>query len=102
MANKLKNVDGNKIVAVYWDTHKQMHFSVTVHIEGIDRVGILRSLTDVLTQQFNVNVRRLTIDTMNGIFKGDIELSIHDVEDMNVIIKNLKKIKGLEEVTRIS
>ena len=102
LANKLKNVDGNKIVAVYWDTHKQMHFSVTVHIEGIDRVGILRSLTDVLTQQFNVNVRRLTIDTMNGIFKGDIELSIHDVEDMNVIIKNLKKIKGLEEVTRIS
>ena len=101
-ANKLKNVDGNKIVAVYWDTHKQLHFSVTIHIEGIDRVGILRSLTDVLTQQFNVNVRRLTIDTMNGIFKGNIELSIHDVDDMNIIIKNLKKINGIEEVTRVS
>ena len=102
IADKLKSVDGNKIVAAFWDTHKQMHFSATVHIEGIDRVGILRCLTDVLTQQFNVNVRRLTIDTMDGIFKGDIELSVHDAEDTETIMKNLRKIEGLEEVNRIS
>ncbi len=102
IADQMKSVDGNHILAASWDTHKLLDFSVTIHIEGIDRVGILRSLTDVITQQFNVNVHRLTIDTEDGIFQGDIELSVHDTEDADIIIKNIKKIDGIEEVTRIS
>lgn len=102
VADRLKTRDGNHILAAQWDTHKQMHFAAVVHIEGIDRVGILRSLTDVLTEQFNVNVHRLRIDTIDGIFQGEIELSIYDADDLKVIIKNLKKIDGLEDVTRIS
>ena len=102
IADQMKSVDGNHIIAADWDTHKLLNFSATIHIEGIDRVGILRSLTDVITQQFNVNVHRLAIDTKDGIFHGDIELSVHDTEDANIIIKNIKKIDGIEEVTRIS
>jgi len=102
IADQMKSVDGNHILAASWDTHKLLDFSATIHIEGIDRVGILRSLTDVITQQFNVNVHRLTIDTEDGIFQGDIELSVHDVEDTDIIIKNIKKIDGIEEVTRVS
>ena len=101
-ANRLKTAHGNQIVAVYWDTHKQITFPATIHIEGIDRVGVLRSLTDVLTQQFNVNVRHITIDTNDGIFQGEIVLEVHDTEDVTTIIKNLKKIDELEEVTRVS
>ena len=101
-ANRLKTAHGNQIVAVYWDTHKQITFPATVHIEGIDRVGVLRSLTDVLTQQFNVNVRHITIDTNDGIFQGEIVLEVHDTEDVTTIIKNLKKIDELEDVTRVS
>ncbi|MBR1801126.1 MAG: bifunctional (p)ppGpp synthetase/guanosine-3',5'-bis(diphosphate) 3'-pyrophosphohydrolase [Bacteroidaceae bacterium] len=102
IADQLKTSDGNHILAAEWDTHRLLHFAATIHIEGIDRVGILRSLTDVITQQFNVNVHRLTIDTRDGLFQGDIELSVHDTEDVETIIKNLKSIDGLEEVTRIS
>ncbi len=101
-ADRLKTSDGNHILAATWDTHKLMHFAATIHIGGIDRVGILRSLTDVLTEQFNVNVHRLRIDTLDGIFQGDIELSIHDADDLKDIIRNLKHIDGMEEVTRIS
>ena len=101
-ANKLKNVDGNHILAVFWDTHKQLHFAATLHMEGIDRVGIIKSLADVVTQQLNVNVHRLSIAANDGIFQGDIELSVHDTEDLDVIIKNLRRIDGLEEVTRVS
>ena len=73
-----------------------------LHLEGIDRVGIIKSLTDVITEQLNVNVRQFSIAANNGIFQGDIELSVHDTEDLNNIIKNLKKIDGIEEVTRIN
>ena len=102
IADKLKNIDGNRILAVFWDTHKQLNFSATLHLEGIDRVGIIKSLMDIITGQLNVNVHQLSIAANDGIFQGDIELSIHDTEDLNSIIKGLKKIDGIEEVTRIS
>ncbi len=102
IADQMKSSDGNHILAAKWDTHRVLNFSATIHIEGIDRVGILRSLTDVISEQLNVNVLRLTIETNNGLFHGDINLSIHDTEDVEVIIKKLKKISGIEEVTRDS
>ena len=102
VADKLKNVDGNRILAVFWDTHKQLSFSATLHMEGIDRVGIIRSLADVITSQLNVNVHSLSIAANNGIFQGDIELSVFDTQDLNLIIKNLRKIDGIEAITRIS
>lgn len=102
IADRLKTGQGNRILAAQWNMHKKITFTATIHIEGIDRVGILRSLTDVLTHEFNVNVRRLAIDTNDGIFQGDIELYVHDADDLNNIIKNLRDIRGLEEVTRIS
>jgi GTP pyrophosphokinase len=102
VADRLKNIDGNHIIAVFWDTHKQLIFSATLHMEGIDRVGIIKSLSDVITSQLNVNVHGLSIAANDGLFQGDIELSVHDTEDLNLIIKNLKKIDGIEDVIRVS
>ncbi|MBO4906158.1 MAG: bifunctional (p)ppGpp synthetase/guanosine-3',5'-bis(diphosphate) 3'-pyrophosphohydrolase [Bacteroidaceae bacterium] len=102
IADRLKSSQGNHLIAAQWDMHKLMTFAATIHIEGIDRVGILRGLTDVLNNDFNVNVRRLTIDTKDGIFTGDIVVSVHDAEDLSNIIRNLRNINGMEEVTRVS
>ena len=102
VANKLKNVDGNRILAVFWDTHKQLNFPATVHMAGIDRVGIIMSIAEVITSQLNVNVHQLSIAARDGIFQGDMELSVHDTDDLDVIIKKLKKIDGIEDVTRSS
>lgn len=102
IADRLKNVDGNRILAVFWDTHKQLNFSATLHLEGIDRVGIIKSLIDIITGQLNVNVHQLSIAANDGIFQGDIVLSVHDTEDLNAIIKDLKKVDGIEDVTRVT
>ena len=102
IANKLKNVDGNQILAVFWDTHKQISFAATLHLEGIDRVGIIKSMTDIITEQLNVNVHQLSIAAREGIFQGDIELGVHDTDDLEVIIEKLQKIDGIEEVKRVS
>ena len=102
IADKLKSSDGNHILSAKWDTHKLLDFSTMIHIEGFDRVGIIKSLADVITQQLNVNVHRLSIEANHDLFQGDIELSVHDTEDVETIIKNLKKIAGVEEVTRVS
>jgi GTP pyrophosphokinase len=49
----------------------------------------------------NVNIRRLTIDSGDGVFEGTVELRIHDREDVKEIISNLKKIDGVQEVSQV-
>jgi len=100
LAAKLKTSDGNHILAANWDTHKQMSFPATIHMTGIDHVGVLYQITDVLSKQMNVNIRRLTIETNDGIFNAELQLEVHDAEDLQDICRDLKKIKEVDEVKR--
>lgn len=102
VANKLKASFGNQIWAVDWDTHKKLFFQATIQIDGIDRIGVLHEITGVLSQQLNVNLPRLLIETHDGIFRGEIQLEVHDAEDVQSICKKLKKIDGIDAVARIS
>lgn len=101
-ANKLKASDGNHILAANWDTHKKLFFPATIHVEGIDHVGVLHQITAILSQQLNVNIPRLLIETHDGIFRGEIQLEVHDVEDVQTICHDLKKLKDIDTVVRIS
>ena len=100
IASKLKSSYGNRIIATQWDTHKQLSFLVTINIKGLDRLGLLSDVTQVISHQLNVNIRKVTIETLEGIFEGHIELYVHDVEDVNAIIGELKRIRNIQEVIR--
>lgn len=102
IAAKLKASDGNHIIAATWDIHKTLYFPVTLKINGIDHIGILHQLTGVLSDQLNININKLTVTTTDGIFESEIQLGVHDVEDVKSICQSLKAIEGIEEVTRIS
>ena len=101
-ANKLKVSDGNRILAADWDTHKRLYFPATIRVDGIDHTGVLYQIVSILSQQLNVNIHRLSIETRDGIFQGEINLEVHDVEDVRTICRNLKKINEIKSVTRIS
>ncbi|MBP3567077.1 MAG: bifunctional (p)ppGpp synthetase/guanosine-3',5'-bis(diphosphate) 3'-pyrophosphohydrolase [Paraprevotella sp.] len=101
VADRLKAGDGNHIIAVNWDLHKTLFFPATIKICGIDNIGILHGITDILSEEMNINIHKVTISTQDGVFNGEIQLSVHDVEDVKTICGKLKKMKGIEEVTRI-
>ena len=100
IASKLKSSYGNRIIATQWDTHKQLTFLVTIVIKGLDRLGLLNDVTQVISHQMNVNIRKVTIETVEGIFEGNIQLYVHDVDDVHAIIAELKRIDNIQEVIR--
>lgn len=102
LADKLKATSGNQILAATWDTHRKLFFPAELHIEGIDHVGVLLSITGILSDQMNLNIRRLNVETNDGIFMADTMLEVHDLQDLKQIIRDLKKIKEVEKVIRIS
>ncbi len=101
VSNKLKSSYGNRIIDVKWDMHKQMFFDATITIRGIDRIGLLNEVTQVISQQLNVNIHRVLINCDDGIFDAKIELRVHDREDVGNIVKGLKSIAGLQEIQQI-
>ena len=101
VAAKLKSSYGNRILATEWDTHKELSFLVYIYIKGIDNMGHLNEVTQVISRQLNVNIRKLTIETEDGIFEGKIQLWVHDVDDVKTICNNLKKIQNIKQVSRV-
>lgn len=97
-ANALKTSFGNRILDAKWDMHRKMLFDATLTVEGIDRKGMLLDVSKVISDELNVNMRRITISAEEGIFHGTIELKVYDRNDVKVIIDNLKHIKGVQEV----
>ncbi len=102
VAAKLKSGFGNRILDVKWDMHKELFFVATIRISGIDRVGMLNEVTQVISSQMNVNIRNLNITCEDGMFDGTLELRVHDRDDVKTIIKNLKQVADLKEISEIT
>lgn len=100
-AIELSSSLGNQIIETEWITHRVRSFPATIALSGIDTIGLLNQATNVISQEYNVNMKSLTFDTKDGVFEGTITLDIHHVVDLKNLIAKLLKIKGLKKVYRI-
>ena len=100
IAKRLKATGGNQILAATWDTHGTLSFPATLHIVGFDRVGVLHQITGILSQQLNMNIHSIHIDTSDGLFTAELRLGVHDAKDLQAICRDLKKIEEVEDVRR--
>ncbi len=100
VAIKLMSSQGNRLVSAQWTTHKLLSFLATINLQGIDQIGIVSKITRVISEDQNVNMRSINIESHDGIFDGTINLYIHNVEDLNNLIYNLMRIKGVHGVAR--
>ncbi|GHT55982.1 GTP pyrophosphokinase [Bacteroidia bacterium] len=101
VALTLKTRFGDRIVACEWAGHKAFSFPGKIEVKGIDRIGMLSEIAQVIANDMSVNVRKLNINSGNGFFEGIIEVAIHDVDDINTLISRLQKIKGVKSVKRM-
>ena len=80
---------------------RELLFPASIYIKGLDRIGLLNQITQVISQLRNVNIRKLQIESDNGLFEGKIQMFVHDTTDLSAIIADLKKIQNVKEVSRI-
>ena len=100
-ALKIMSSFGDKIVTVKWTTHKVLSFLARIKMNGIDNVGIVNNITTLISKELDVNMRTIYFDANDGVFEGFIDLYIHDTFDLEALIGDLKKIKGINSVKRI-
>ena len=101
VAAKLKASFGNRILDAKWNMRKTLFFDATIRLQGIDRMGMLLDISQIISSQMNVNIHKLTIASEEGVFDGTIELRVHDRDDVRLIINQLKTIADIQDVTQI-
>lgn len=102
VAARLKSSFGNRILDAKWDMHKRLFFNATIKLRGIDRQGMLLEVSEIISSQMNINIRKITISTQEGIFDGTIEIGVHDRNEVSALIERLKHIDDLKEVNQIA
>lgn len=100
-AARLKSSFGTNILAAQWNMRGDMSFVTAISMKGIDRKGMVKDVTIMLSDTFEVNIHRLTVVTDDGIFIGEIELKVRDNSNLDEIIKKLQTINGMQSVHRV-
>jgi len=98
VANVLKTSYGNRILDVRWDMLYDTLFDATIEIRGIDRKGMLLDVSKVISFDMDIYITSLKVSSHDDIFDGTIEVKVHNREELNAIINNLKQIEKLQEV----
>lgn len=99
-APELLSNHGNRIVKAKWLSEQENAFLAGLRIIGTDRVGLMRDVTDIISNELKVNMRSISIDTETGIFDGQIKLYINNTRHLDELIRKLEKVSGVMRVTR--
>lgn len=100
-AESLKAKFGNRLYAARWQMNHINVFPVSIRIEGLDNMGVLNNIIEVIYKEHGLNMKKLEIESNDGIFTGTIQMFVHDTTELKLIISNLKKVTDIKNVTRI-
>ena len=100
-ARRLISKYNYRVVAAHWKkTHEKTSFQTRIKISGIDEIGMVNRISDIISNNMKVKMRSISIDTENGLFEGYINLYVGSTKNLEALISKLKKEKGVLKVVR--
>jgi GTP pyrophosphokinase len=101
VAIRIMSNEGNRIIAVRWAIHKLVSFLARISMTGVDRIGLVNDLTNIISSELKVNMTNISISVKDGIFEGIIDLYIHHTQDLNNLILKISNVRGIESIKRV-
>jgi GTP pyrophosphokinase len=98
IAIRIMSNEGNRIIAVRWAIHKLVSFLARISMTGVDRIGLVNDLTNIISSELKVNMTNINI---SGIFEGTIDLYIHHTQDLNNLILKISNVRGIDSIMRV-
>jgi GTP pyrophosphokinase len=91
---------GHRVVKTKWAKNKEISFLTGLRIIGLDDVGVINKITNVISGDMRVNIAGLTIESKEGLFEGTIKVFVHDREELDELVSRLKALNGIQRVDR--
>jgi guanosine-3',5'-bis(diphosphate) 3'-pyrophosphohydrolase len=92
---------GHRIVKTKWAVNKEISFLSGVRITGLDDVGVIQKITNIISGELSMNMRSLSIDSKDGVFEGNIKVFVHDRSELDSLCQRLGELDGITMVERL-
>ena len=99
-ATRLLSSFGHRIVKTKWAKNKEISFLTGLKLTGLDDVGVIHKITNLISGELRININALTVEAKEGIFEGNIRLYVHDKDELDNLFSRLKSLSGIQSVSR--
>ena len=99
-ATRLMANYGHRVVKTKWAKNKEISFLTGLKIIGLDDVGVIHKITNLISGELKFNISAMTIEAKEGIFEGNVKIFVHDKEELDELVDRLNNMAGIERVDR--
>ena len=99
-ATRLMANYGHRVVKTKWAKNKEISFLTGLKIIGLDDVGVIHKITNLISGELRVNISAMTIEAKDGIFEGNVKVFVHDKEELENLVAAVLALQGIERVDR--
>jgi GTP pyrophosphokinase len=89
-----------RVVKTRWTKQHEIAFLTGIKLTGIDDVGLVNKITNIITGQMNLNMRSISFDSSDGVFEGKIMVYVHDTNELEELTNRLTSLDGILSVER--
>ncbi|OFX19383.1 MAG: RelA/SpoT family protein [Bacteroidetes bacterium GWA2_31_9b] len=91
-----------RVINARWNNAvSKKSFQTTIKITGLDEMGMLNKITDIISKDFRVRMRSISMDSNDGMFEGYLKIFVESTEHLDILFRKLRKEKGILKVVRI-
>ena len=98
---RIKASHGSRLLQTQWEDHSD-RFMAQIHIEGIDQKGILHSIVDIISTNMSINMKQMNVTSDQGVFNCDLQVLVSDASVVNNLCREIKKVKGVNDASRMN
>ena len=99
-AAKLLANYGHRVVKTKWAKNKEISFLTGLRIIGLDDVGVVNKITNLISGEMRINIAAITIEAKEGLFEGNMKVYVHDKEELDELVSRLRALTGIHSVDR--
>ncbi len=92
---------GDRIIKAKWNNKESIGFLTGIRIKGVDKKGLIRKITEIISDNYNLNIRSFHLDTSEGTTEGKILFYVHDTDSLKKVVESLKNIKEIVKINRL-
>ena len=83
-----------------WKAQREVERLAAIKIVGIDRIGLVNKLTEIISKENKVNMKSISFDTVDGVFEGHISVLVLDTKHLELLIRKFEEVEGVQKVIR--
>jgi GTP diphosphokinase / guanosine-3',5'-bis(diphosphate) 3'-diphosphatase len=91
---------GHRVVKTKWAKNKEISFLTGLKIIGLDDVGVIHKITNLISGEMKFNISAMSIEAKDGIFEGNMKIFVHDKDELDELCNRLLSMQGIERVDR--